>query len=1498
MKNKLLRFSLLSVLMMLFGGLSLAASPSASAAESAQSGFRNFAVQLTKADIFDTSVLNFGVKVAEDGSYTATAADAADANFTVSAARYNDADHGWVNCTFTIPVNGPVKIGLGNCQYGAQDGTITDAGNNVTALTVGNANCWHVNMQDNISYTVYKGTEPTVLTVKYNGYCPFISCEAVDAAELKEDATVSFDITGIDCQGFAPETVTVEVGKTVTIPQNFSLYREGYTLTGWAAGSDVHAVGTEMTVNGNVVLTPVFTANEWNLGEQQEPVTVKFNFRRDQGAPTVAWQNQEGMVWVAQATAAGKTIDVAAKVDTKPGKMANGNWSDWCQLNNGTTFTIPSAKGAVVSVEAFNALGTGDTPLTIDGQSDYTSGKTISYTIGSSAETIDVVIGSEGSYYRYIQVVLPKVEKNMSGLSFDNVEGSVTWPVGNEETATVSNEIADAVSIATVAAGSGMTAAEATYFETKMVKYTPANSNSGTVEGVMIEYRVKTLPGLTFKPTNVSYAAVKVGTDNATYRWSYTLDGVESAITKVDPKPDLLRNDNSNSSTAKLIHSHDLSVNGVSDFTFRIYISDCANNKNICIGNVVISGVVNGTVADVKMYSLETVASPEEGGTVSVYPAGEQFEEGSELTLTATENFGYDFINWTDSKGAVLSEEAKFVYTVNADDKVTANFKQVETYELAFTVDGTNDYMVEVSPAPTIVDGKMMYEAGQAVQLTANQYAGLVTFNNWSDGDTNSSKLIQMTKDTNLTAVYSQADIVAGWDFYKTGSNGRKADFASTDNESAALSLVETATGNTSGWLDKSTLADGGYESFAGAAVNWRDTPGTHHWQTKVNAADFTDINVQFQMLYNYNAYPTYNVEYSLDGENWTNFGSITMVKAKEIALFKGQLPAAANNQSDLFIRMIADKTSTIDGASGKDGNTLAMFFITGTPKLVNDGVAPVLVSTVPADGATGASATGKIVFTFDERVKMAEGAKGMMSVSNGMSGTWLVDPVVSGKTITFDYKGLEYGTPYAFTLAANSVADLTDNYITEPIKLSFTTMERPSIDKKLYDFIVPDNGTFAEALKAAAARSDKNVRYRIFVKQGDYVIAANQNAKVVANGDHGDGNEYADPKTTFNAPNVSIIGESADNTSITNEMPNAYKDNQNVLEGIRSSGVLYLQSGATDSYFQDLKLWSATADATGRNVVLVDGGTRNVFKNVTLWAYQDTYVPDNGRGMFYFENGIIRGRTDFICGDGDVFFNTVDIIMCQDGGYVTAARSNSHYGLVFKDCTIKGETSKVDGNYYLGRPWTEGAEVYYIDTRMEVVPRASGWTEMSAGGCTRMAEWNSTTTNGSPVDLSQRATKLGKTTPNPNNPILTAQEALEIGNLHNTFGDWDPTLLTEQAPIPTNVKQDGKKLVWDNSNYALLWAVVKDGKVIAFTTEPSIELSEDGTYAVRAANEMGGLSEMSATVAVTGVTTGISETINAETIVPDRIYNMGGVRVDKAQRGLYIINGRKVVIK
>ena len=89
----------LSLLMVAFLGCVAFATASWRATEESggnesTAGFRDFAVQLTNADIFDTSIMNFGVKVAEDGSYTATTANDVTANFTVKAASFNGMDHG------------------------------------------------------------------------------------------------------------------------------------------------------------------------------------------------------------------------------------------------------------------------------------------------------------------------------------------------------------------------------------------------------------------------------------------------------------------------------------------------------------------------------------------------------------------------------------------------------------------------------------------------------------------------------------------------------------------------------------------------------------------------------------------------------------------------------------------------------------------------------------------------------------------------------------------------------------------------------------------------------------------------------------------------------------------------------------------------------------------------------------------------------------------------------------------------------------------------------------------------------------------------------------------------------------------------------------------------------------------------------------------------------------------------------------------------------------
>ena len=1478
-------------------------------------GFRDFAVQLTNADIFDTSIMNFGVKVAEGGSYTATTANDVTANFTVKAARFNDKDHGWVNCEFTVPVQGPVKIGLGNCQYGSQDGTITDAAGNVTTLTKGNANCWHNNKDENISYTIYKGTEATTLTIKYNGYCPFISVAAIDPSELKSDATVSF-AAGEAAGALVPAAIKEEVGKAITLPKNFTMYVEGKTLTGWTDGTNTVAPGAEYTVpEKDVELAPVFTANEVSLADRTEAVTLKWTFRRDEGAPTVAYQNQNG-IWVTQADVNGKTIDVKVDFDTNNGgKFANGNWNDWAQLNKGTKWTVPSCKGATISIEAYSELGAaGKTATTIDGQSDYTSSKSISYEIAGGAETVDVVIGDDGSYYRYIQIVLPVVQSQGGGEKFDNVNGTITWPLSNEAEGTMSEAIAQAIQNASFTMGTDLTASAKTYLDESMTGYQPGTGNAGNVETVMLEYRVKAKSGLTFKPTNVSYNAVKDGTDNATYSWSYTVDGQESTITTV-AKDDIVRNNNT-TGTPPMLHSHDINIDGCSEFTFRIYVSGFGNTKKLGINNVVISGNFNGTAANVDTYNLTAVAAPEEGGSVSKYPNADEYEAGSEVTLTATENFGYDFVNWTNAAGEEISNEAKFKYTVTANETLTANFKKVETYALNLNIDGTNDYMVTVSPAPTVVDGKNMYEAGQKVVLTANQYEGLVTFTNWNDGTTNSEKTVTMDANQDITASYSQADIIAGWDFYKAGGNGRKADFAAQDNDADALNLVNTETGETQGWLDKSTLGGGGYESFKGAAVNWRTGAengdvGNWHWQTKINAEAFTDINVQFQMLYNYNAYQKYNVEYSLNGTDWTNFGSITMEGAKNAASFSEKMPEACNNQTELYIRMIADKTSNVDGSASKnDGNTLAMFFITGTPKLVDDPVAPALLSSVPENNAEGASATGKIVLNFDKKVQVVEGTKATL-------GSQELTPAVSGKVITFSYKGLEYNTDYTFTLPANTVKNLTGATLTEAITINFKTMARPTVTKAMYDQVVSTTEELVAALQAAQSRADKNVRYRIFLKKGTYTLPQGTADKTynveLANATQASYTKK-DPITYFNAQNVSIIGEDRDATIITNTIPAddtfaSKYGTSSIYEGIGNSDVFQISSSASGLYWQDLTVSTGMEDARGRDIAIQDKGTKNIYKNVCLHGYQDTWTSNNDNGLYFFDGGVLRGRTDYICGKGDIYFKEVEFRQIA-GGYCAVPSKPAKIGWVLKDCVINGDGDNVDGNYTLGRPWGNGTPVaVWIDTKMNVVPSAIGWNEMSGGWPARFAEYNSMTSTGSQIDLSGRKTTFGDG--HANNPVLTAEEAAQYSDMSKMFGDWQPTLMTEQAPAPQNVKfnKNGNILFWDGSNYALLYAVCLNGNVIGFTTDTQVDVTtlsgsasaprraaSAADYTVRAANEMGGLSEASAPATETD---GIETIEQAQPVINNEaIYNLQGVRVDKATKGVYIINGKKVVIK
>lgn len=1092
--------------------------------------------------------------------------------------------------------------------------------------------------------------------------------------------------------------------------------------------------------------------------------------------------------------------------------------------------------------------------------------------------------------------------------TYQNEEASVSWPFNDDNYATqYTKSPENGFSLVSVNTGDlkySLKTSKTTKDKDGNYMVMAGFGPVGTTKAV--EWTVKPSKGLTFTPTSISTYVNRFGTDaeNGVTVTAKLSNGTsvdlgnftalrENKTTETDKYKD--HENLTNHIVIQLTAEQQAQLTSAEGFTLSCTVG-VGSAKQQGFADVHINGLLNGTVQQVEQYTLSAAVSTVGAGTVKVSPAGTVFDAETSITVTATKNFGYKFVNWTDANNQVVSTDEAYTFSISANTALKANFEKINTYALNYKVEGgAKDYMISASPVPTIVEGKNMYEEGTEVTLTASSN-DILTFTNWNDGETGAERKINMNADQSFTAAYSAKDFIAGWDFYKSAREGRTADFAAEDNDVDQL-ILRDADGNTYGWLDKSNSARG-YEG-KNAAVNWTSKKtkplGETYWQTKVNATAFTDIKVKSSMLYNYNAYETYNVEYSLNGTDWTKVGAIKMPGAKAWTDGEFTLPSDANNKAEVYIRWIADKTSSIKGAtSDSDGIAIAGIYITGTAQLVNDGKAPVLVNTVPAEGATNASANGKIVLTFDEKVKLTDNAAATL-------GTQKIEGAVSGKTITFAYKGLNYATAYTFTLAAGSVADLTDNATDQEIVLNFTTKTKPAVTKALYDFIVPTDGDFKTALDAAAKRTDTSKRFRIFIKQGDYKIPADEKSKVTGS----DGKSYANPTTYMNTPNVSIIGEGMDNTSLTNTVPNSGQS-ANVLEGIGKGDVLCLQKGATNTYFQDLKMYSSMGDAKGRDIVLNDQSNKTICKNVSLWAYQDTYVSNNQNGKFYFEDGILRGRTDYLCGKGDVYYNNVELWICEKGGYLAVPSQPKKYGYIFKDCTIKDATAAKDlnGNYTLGRPWGKGTPIaLYIDTKMEAIPSAAGWNEMSGGYPKRFAEYNSYTSTGSVVNLKDRKkvydaydSKDGDNYVNRRNetagdPILTAEEAATytIETVMGQDDDWDPTAATEQASAPSNVKLNGTTLAWDNNDYALLWAVCKNGKVVDFTITPRYIVDDaSATWSVRAANEMGGLSEAT----VVGQGTGIHNIAAATdaAVIKTAIYAADGTQLSNLQKGINII--------
>ena len=953
-------------------------------------------------------------------------------------------------------------------------------------------------------------------------------------------------------------------------------------------------------------------------------------------------------------------------------------------------------------------------------------------------------------------------------------------------------------------------------------RFQPVVQNNTPTEADVVAFGIRPKTGLQFKPTRVSFNCQRYGTDGGKIdvKWK-THDGTETILqTGITPA-----RDNSGAATFADIDLSALTINPTeTEGKLMIYIYSLGNTKQAGLANIKVTGEVTGELVNVTTYTLSTEVLPTGAGTVTSNPVGTSFDEGTEITLTANRNFGFNFARWENEAGETVSTESVYTFKLNANSTLKAVFTPINTYELNLNTDGgAKTYMISVSPTPTVLEGKNMYENGTNVTLTASNN-DILTFTNWENNETNAVRTISMTENKNITATYSAIDFVAAWDFYMTGNGGRAADFASnTENEASAL-VLRLADGTTSSWLDKSQMAAGGYEG-APAAVNWKPLTDKYYYQIMVNATEFTGLSVKSSMLFNYNAYSIQKVEYSLNGTDFTTLGQIEMTSAKVWYPATFTLPAAADHAEKVYIRWIPDYASSLVGTtSNNDGTAIAGVYVLGTKEVPNEDIPPVLLSTVPANNATGASTTGKIVLNFDEKVQVAAGTKATI-------GSKEISPVVSGKTITFNYTGLDYNTAYTFSLPANSVSDLSGNTLSTVIIIDFSTMNRPVVTKKLFDFVVGVDGDFKAAIAAAQAAQASGNRFYIFFPDGEYNIGENT----------GDANQM----TTISIPRLSLIGQSS----------NVLVYNQSIQEAINTTATMYFTSSSSDNYMQDIilrnKMDFRTGTLKGRGIALWDQGNKNIYKNVKLQSNQDTYYSGNVIRS-YFENCDIHGTVDFLCGGGDIFFNECLIYLEErSGNVITAPSTSTDWGYVFNNCTIDGFPVNNNG-YRLGRPWSNAPKAVFLNTTMKVLPVSAGWGDPMNVVPAVFAEYNSMTTNGAAIDLSGRRTTYTKdATTVVLNPVLSAEQAASytIENVLGGTDTWQPKLYTDQAAAPV-IAGDERVISWTNSDYVLCWAVFRNNQFVKFVTTNSYTIPEEttsgSTYTVKAANEMGGLSQSS----------------------------------------------------
>lgn len=503
-----------------------------------------------------------------------------------------------------------------------------------------------------------------------------------------------------------------------------------------------------------------------------------------------------------------------------------------------------------------------------------------------------------------------------------------------------------------------------------------------------------------------------------------------------------------------------------------------------------------------------------------------------------------------------------------------------------------------------------------------------------------------------------------------------------------------------------------------------------------------------------------------------------------------------------------------------------------------------------------------------------------------------------SDNELVFKYWDAPQGGTVTFNITPESktFTDIYTKTYQEPITIKLHIMDDDEYyHHHKFDFVVGKDGNIDEAIKAANGEAEgkpynnnktNGHRYYIFVPDGEYKLTGNDTISFVGEGPvdetgtkRPDMNGKNNGQTHIRKPNISIIGQSKDNTIIRNHP---------IVEGISYTATLYVEKNNTDFYAEDLTLenefdyWGTMAgqsssSGAGRADVFYDRGNRSIMKNVALKSYQDTYYSNNASPDYrgYFENCDFYGVVDYICGNGNIWFEKCNLILRDRKGNNIAAPStevDQEWGYVFNECSIKPESDNMirftDKDWTLARAWNNSPACTYLNTKMYTQPQSYGWGRgMDSNLMLRFHEYKSIDGADNMLSLVTRSLAACVPAVGSDDVILSDEQASGY-TLRNVVGGTDgfePNELCMQIDAASGAKADYDEnhevwnddivldddiLQWNKHTTALCYVVFKLNEAtnkweyIDNTTDAIINLADYGSgyYSVRAANQRGGL--------------------------------------------------------